>query len=145
MIDIRGGKKLDKVTLCHKPDRPFQTIVVNSGDVAMHLAHGDYLGACTSAARESIVEQDNTLPKPNMVKLYPNPSNHSFTIVASGNTTLTQLVVTDMQGRIIDRKYNVGRNGTFQFGGNYIPGMYLVSVMQDGKIVQRKIIKSGNP
>ena len=37
------------VTLCHKPGEPNQrTLHVPPVDVADHLAHGDYLGACTN-------------------------------------------------------------------------------------------------
>lgn len=35
------------VTICHKPGEHQKTLIVPQSDVSEHLAHGDYLGACT--------------------------------------------------------------------------------------------------
>ncbi|MEO5946214.1 MAG: lamin tail domain-containing protein, partial [Chitinophagaceae bacterium] len=42
VVDIRGGNKLDKVTICHKQN----SLVVNDNAIIAHLNHGDMLGGC---------------------------------------------------------------------------------------------------
>lgn len=41
-----GGGGGGEVVMCHKPGDKQKTIVVSEDDVAGHLAHGDYIGAC---------------------------------------------------------------------------------------------------
>lgn len=49
VVDVRCGKKLNKVEICHVPPgntiNP-QTLCVSANAVPAHLAHGDYLGVC---------------------------------------------------------------------------------------------------
>jgi hypothetical protein len=43
VMDIRGGKKLDKVTICHNQSGTPKTMEVSQSETAIHLAHGDML------------------------------------------------------------------------------------------------------
>jgi len=47
LIPSRALAQQQKVTICHKPGTPDEeTIVVSQSAVAIHLRHGDQLGAC---------------------------------------------------------------------------------------------------
>src|SRR4030095_6695755 len=50
VMDIRGGTKLDKVTVCHTQSGTPITLVVNTSETAIHLSHGDMLGECGSVS-----------------------------------------------------------------------------------------------
>ena len=71
VVDVRCGKKNDKVIVCHiPPGNPgnAHTICVSYNAVAAHLAHGDYLGNCG--------DQLVTLPTEYELHAnYPNPFN----------------------------------------------------------------------
>lgn len=53
VIDVRCGKYLKKVEICHSPPgnpQRAKTLCISAEDVADHLGHGDYLGACGTIA-----------------------------------------------------------------------------------------------
>jgi hypothetical protein len=50
VMDIRAGKKLDKVTICHGQSGTPKTMEVSQSETAIHLSHGDMLGACGAAS-----------------------------------------------------------------------------------------------
>jgi len=71
VIDVRCGKKNNKVLVCHiPPGNPnnAHTICISPNAVPAHLAHGDYLGNCS--------DQLVTLPTEfELHTNYPNPFN----------------------------------------------------------------------
>ena len=99
VIDVRCGKKLDKVELCHVPlEDPGNehTICVSINAVATHLADGDMLAACgtdhscppaKSNSAISFADGNN-----NSIGAYPNPFNQStrieFLSSTEGNVTM---------------------------------------------------------
>ena len=47
VVDVRCGKNMDKVLVCHKDGlQPEKTLCIGVEGVADHLLHGDYLGTC---------------------------------------------------------------------------------------------------
>jgi hypothetical protein len=50
VLDIRGGKKLDKIMVCHNQSGTPKTMEVSQSETAIHLSHGDMLGACGAAS-----------------------------------------------------------------------------------------------
>lgn len=99
VIDVRCGKKLDKVEMCHVPEEDpgnVQTICVSINAVEMHFSHGDLLASCgtdhscpplKSNESLSFAERNN-----NSIEAYPNPFNQSTTLefssVTDGNVTM---------------------------------------------------------
>ena len=140
-MDIRGGKKLDKVTICHNQSGTPNTLEVNASEIAIHLAHGDMLGAC-GASRVLItkgpVEKETTRNGKLAIFAMPNPSAKGFMINVTGDAeSKLMLRVMDISGRIIETK-NVTSNQTIWIGDNYRAGMYFAEIVQDN---ERKIVK----
>ncbi len=51
------------------------------------------------------------------------------------------LIVTDVMGRIVERKMNVPANGTLQLGSRLSAGVYFIEVMQNGKKERLRLVK----
>ena len=137
VIDIRGGNKNDKVTICHNSN----TIVVAGNSIIAHLAHGDMLGSCTSATNaitSRLMNEDAGLKFD--VTATPNPasSNFSVTIAAANSTNKISLRVTDVLGRTVEQKNNLQPNQTITIGDKYRSGIYFAEVLQGNT---RKVIK----
>ena len=87
VIDVRCGKKLNKVELCHVPKgNPgnSHTICVSPNAVGKHLAHGDMLAACgtdhsceDNAKTSPITKVNNDFT---LLDVYPNPIRDNATI-----------------------------------------------------------------
>ncbi|MGZ3923834.1 MAG: Calx-beta domain-containing protein [Flavisolibacter sp.] len=76
------------------------------------------------------------------VKAYPNPSEGEFTLlVQSGASEPVNVVITDVNGRIIEKR--MGVQGNIKIGGGYEPGVYYVQVMQGKEKVVLKLMKQG--
>jgi len=76
------------------------------------------------------------------VKANPNPSQNYFTIIAkSNNNTSVTINITDVAGRIIEKRSNVTPNSTLRFGDKYGRGIYIVQVIQENEKVTLRLIK----
>ncbi len=138
VIDIRGGSKLDKVVICHNNN----TLIVAANSINAHLAHGDMLGSCVGP-EPSVTQRpaENGMPESQelSVSVLPNPTATDFTLVLSGIAgEKISLQIMDVQGRIIEQKFNLRSRQTLQFGKGYSPGVYFAVVL-DG--VSKKVIK----
>ena len=73
------------------------------------------------------------------VNATPNPSTMQFTLNTRSNSTdILIITVTDVMGRVVEKRSNVAANTSLQFGSKYQPGIYFVEVQQGS---ERKIIK----
>jgi hypothetical protein len=147
VLDIRAGKKLDKVSICHTAGID-HTIEIAPSAVPSHLAHGDMLGSCEAIdpiltnlfqwLHEVLADLD--------IKVLPNPSPNSFTLVISGGNTSETITirVSDINGRIIDIKNNLSSNRSITIGDAYQPGIYFVEITQGAVHKQIKLVKLGN-
>jgi hypothetical protein len=141
VMDIRGGKKLDKVIVCHMQSGIPNTLTVNPNEVPIHLSHGDMLGACgvtSGAITKSSSEKEATAASKLAIVAMPNPSAKSFSLNVIGNGS-SQLIlrVMDISGRIIEVR-NVSSGQTIKIGDNYRTGIYFAEILQ-GK--ERKFVK----
>ncbi len=72
----------------------------------------------------------------------PNPATSYFTIaVKSKSSVPVSCIITDMAGRIVERKSNVPANHNFQVGSQLPAGVYLLRVMQGSQQKVLKVIK----
>lgn len=119
VIDVRCGKKLDKVEMCHVPEEDplnVQTICVSHNSVAMHLAHGDMLAAC--GTDHTCYDLDKNQPVARYaepaLKLYPNPFNNRAYVE----------FVNGVEGKVSIELYNaVGQRTKVLFEGEAALGM----------------------
>jgi hypothetical protein len=155
VIDVRCGKKLDKVELCHVPeDNPANehTICVSVNAVAEHLAHGDMLGACGTyhgCDDPKTAPLVSTLDTKYETRLnaYPNPFGESTTIAfSSGVEGQITIQLFDFTGRLIKELFE----GEAELGTEYkirldadrlSPGInFCVLRHSDGTVIINKLI-----
>ncbi len=139
VLDIRGGKKLDKVNICHTTGSGSHGITISSNAVADHLAHGDMLGACvttqSAAATRVTVAAAATLA----VQVLPNPSTSVFTLLVSSQRTERIVVrVLDVQGRVLEQQISNAQSQSIKVGEGFRPGIYFAEIIQGN---ERKLIK----
>jgi hypothetical protein len=120
--DVRGGKKLDKVILCHKPGNTNSTLEVDQNAVAAHLAHGDKLGSCGPVQQYP----------PLNVTANPNPTVNTFLITIKGGNPMepVNMKVYNILGRLVEQKTNLQTGQSFRIGQDYKLGLYLVEFSQ---------------
>src|SRR6185503_8129268 len=138
VMDIRGGKKNDKVLVCHSGN----TLTVDNAETGIHLSHGDMLGVCGATSR-AITKGSLEKEAANKLAIVamPNPSAKSFllNITSNDNSQLT-LRVMDISGRIIEVK-NLVAGQTIKIGDNYHTGVYFAEVTQGNKKEIVKLVK----
>jgi len=137
VMDIRSGKKLDKVYVCHNGT---MTISVSQAEATTHLSHGDMLGECGSASAitKSSFEKEPVATNKLAIAAMPNPSTKGFILIVKGDaTSQLMLRVMDISGRIIEVK-NVTPDQSIRIGDNYRAGMYFAEIIQGN---ERKIVK----
>ena len=140
VVDVRAGKKLDKVAVCHKGG----TNEISSGTVADHLAHGDMLGSCNTpnyASSARSMEKDAIAEL--TVAASPNPTTDYFilSIKGNGSNKKIKLRVIDLLGRSVERMDNVSANQSIRIGSNYLSGTYFAEVIQGDKKVVIQLSK----
>lgn len=147
VMDISGGKKGDKIVICHQNNPKSLTLVISPEDVADHLAHGDMLGSCTaeSSVAETIKSAEtapgNTLPF--QVGVFPNPSNSGFRVeIQRGNPdNPCKIRIFNVSGVILEEISDVLINGSLLIGESYQPGFYFLEVSQGVSRSLHKLIK----
>lgn len=110
VIDVRCGKKLDKVEMCHVPKGDpgnEHSICVSVNAVAKHLAHGDMLAACgtdhSCPPAKSVIASAKELTK---LGAYPNPFDQSTTLQFSSSVQGdVSVVLYDDIGRVVKILY----------------------------------------
>lgn len=157
VVDVRCGKNLDKVSLCHLPGTSKQKqLCVAQSEVSIHLGHGDKLGTCVSSFNLLSDGQTNSTNRNNTgyklesdaaidlnLKAIPNPSNNYFTlkIESDNNEQKINLQVLDLQGKLVENKSNLSANQTLQLGRSYLPGVYIAQIIQGNRRRLVKLVK----
>lgn len=76
------------------------------------------------------------------VKAFPNPSQSYFTVITKSNIDKTlDVTITDVTGRIVERRLNIAANGTIHFGNKLRAGLYFVEVIQAKQKQRLKLVK----
>jgi len=143
--DVRcfaGNSGVQKITICHKTGsskNPCVAICVDQSAVAEHLAHGDFLGKCTSNCSPATSNSRDEIPF--NVIAYPNPSNNQFTFdIESESSDTININVFDIAGRLIKQLDNI-KESSVTFGENLPRGVYIAIVQQGNNQKTVRIIK----
>jgi uncharacterized delta-60 repeat protein len=96
-VDITCAK--NSVYICHNGI----TQCVKTNDIKAHLAHGDYLGTCSTTISFAKNTDTSVLENNDTFLLYPNPTNGSFTAEVCKNNVVegAKLQVVNVLGQII--------------------------------------------
>jgi hypothetical protein len=155
VVDVRCGKNMDKVLVCHRDNGTpqWKTICIGYNDVANHLAHGDYLGNCTTAPSAAstggttsalkVEGVESASLKAFGIKASPNPATTQFTLQvnASNSNEKVSLRISDVNGRQIEVMNNLRGGQTFKLGASYKPGIYIAEMVQGKQKVTLKLVK----
>ena len=141
VIDVRCGKKMNKVLVCHIPPGNLgnaHTICVSYNAVPAHLAHGDYLGNCG--------DQLVTLPTEYELQTnYPNPFNPTTRIDYSlPFDSKVSLQIFDVLGREVVTLVNDNQKAgyyTIDFNAsNLASGIYYYRMIASDFIAIKKMV-----
>lgn len=156
VIDVRCGKKMNKVEICHippgNPDNP-QTLCLSPNAVPAHLAHGDYLGSCDvepcdgyytggNFTKVSRLNQTPVLDDTDW-NVYPNPAVNRASIDLSilyGHEV--QLAIYDASGRVYyNHPSKVLNTPVLEINMNAIPsGIYHVVLKTENQTLVKKLV-----
>lgn len=76
------------------------------------------------------------------ITVRPNPSSNHFIITTKTDRTESITVtITDVVGRIVERRSNIAANGTIQVGNSFRKGVYFVEVRQGTDKQKLKLIR----
>ena len=91
----------------------------------------------TTLALNVTVNTENQLK----IKSFPNPTNLAFGITVTGGTDeKIEITALSSDGKVVYE--NIGNtNRNYSFGNNFLPGTYIIKVVQGDKSVIIKVIK----
>ena len=146
--DVRCGNKNDKVMVCHVApgNGNSKSLCISSNAVASHLKNGSYLGSCSNVTAPIVHRAENTSSKVNSdrmsVTTFSNPTSAQFGIVVHSSNTKEKVYfrVYSADGRLLKFR-TVNANQRFNFGSNYMAGIYLAEVSQGDKKESVRLVK----
>jgi hypothetical protein len=140
VINVRCGKQLDRVLLCHKG----KEYCVEYADVKDHLAHGDKLGSCISTARMANGLEENY--KANELNVSPNPANAAttvtFTLMQAGKYKLELYNINGNRAALLQQGASIASGMvTYQFDAKkFTPGLYLVKLVIGNSTITKQLV-----
>ena len=118
---------------------PFTSIILvkDTGSVAVTAAR-------TAIAAKALPATTNILQsKPLHLKAYPNPSATNFNLmVDGGNSEKINVLVYSFDGKMMYQSSGYS-NTNYSFGNNFMPGMYILKVVQGNATQTLKLVKTG--
>ncbi|MCW3120542.1 MAG: hypothetical protein JWQ38_34 [Flavipsychrobacter sp.] len=144
VIDITccAGKSgmCEKVNVCHGG----KTLCVAASAVPAHLAHGDYLGACSGGKIVTTANggsEDDEITS-DAVKVYPNPTAGAFSVEIPAAHKIADIQVLDITGRVINKMTISDNEGhPVQFNiANAAKGLYIIKVAAGEQTYISKLI-----
>ncbi|WP_210490275.1 Ig-like domain-containing protein [Rufibacter aurantiacus] len=142
VIDVRGGKKQDKVVVCHKGT----ATVVGLDEVQTHLSHGDKLGACTTSSVAATHTSSLQQEVPVALRVYPNPvkgnATIEFTSVKAGQF---EVAVYDLKGTLVKvvarGKATQSQSFTYEVDATtFAEGVYMIRLVSENEIVTQRLM-----
>ena len=152
VVDVTCGKKGKKVWICHiPPGNPnnAHSICVSFNAVAAHLAHGDYLGQCTSGDNLTAIED---LEEDLQVKVSPNPFNYqismSMHLPSDANVEISIYSISGLKvntlhsGNLSHGDHTFVWEGDNYKGSQVSKGMYILQINHGGIIEHHKLLRN---
>jgi hypothetical protein len=137
-----------KIMVCHKGT----SICISENAVASHLAHGDYLGSCSSNNcddESEVISQDNELESGLTTSIYPNPASTSNKVVfkvkslESGNISVSLYNFNGQKMRTLLNKSNNSSENSLELDINtsdLYPGIYFIKTVTSSESKIDKLI-----
>lgn len=135
------GKK--KILVCHNGNNP-HTICININALPAHLAHGDFIGGCTScSSSDDGLVINNGQERIGEMEVSPNPASSEVNVRFPEVATNGQLIVRDQLGRILlSQTLELGTSNTIVDvrTNRFQNGIYFISLLIDGEQTTRKVM-----
>jgi hypothetical protein len=132
----------NQLTICHNYDHHWVNLLIDGCAMAAHLAHGDYIGACTASRPTVATEEDITSLS---LAVYPNPFNEMMTVSFTSDKAEAYTVsVVDLTGRVILSENKMAAEGANEEAlnlQNISSGMYLLVINKGNNVLQTRIVK----
>ena len=160
-FDKKGNYK-GKVNVCHhtngKKGTKHVLISISASAVMTHLTkhgvgtdHADSLGACNATCVGSTSGKGNDDNNKNItasisdnLSVYPNPSNGIFDVRLTGVGLDTDIILFDINGKIIERKLiskEVSSQNIITIGNyNLSSGIYLLKIINQNESITKKLV-----
>jgi hypothetical protein len=111
-------------------------LTLTRGNIQIHIAGQ---ANPVSMARPETEAVDIT---PLGLKALPNPTASHFTLMLTGNPSQAMsLKVTDLLGRVVERRTGLNAGQSLNLGSSYRQGVYIVELTQGNEVRQLKLIK----
>ena len=143
VIDARGGKKLDKVLVCHLG----QLLELNAKQVAQHLDHNDILGSCARGIVSVKIPGNQEQGQVALnLSAYPNPTRDKTTIeFALPEAGKYHLAIYDSKGVLVKKVASGNGAGnsllSFTFDAKqHRAGIYVIKLITDTGVYTRRIV-----
>ena len=148
VIDVRSGKKKDKVDVCHKG----KTNSIAPSAVPAHLGHGDMLGDCSSSTTQARVSSQShsieaeVFDQP-LIRSYPNPFAATTTVqFAFDQEQDYTLDIYDTNGRFIRQlsqgKARAGELKQVEWQAANVPfGVYILRLSSNSGVQHLRIVR----
>jgi hypothetical protein len=158
VVDVRCGKKMDKVLLCHiPPDNPENphNICVSPNAVPDHLSHGDRLGSCDLAepcdgyymgdpgVKRNIVGSNLPILDDSDWLVYPNPAvNSAYVNINRLMGHEIEMIMFDASGRAFwNHPKQVLEHPIIDINTSSLPaGIYHIVLKTEAQSVVKKLI-----
>jgi hypothetical protein len=144
--DVRcfaGNSNIHKVKICHQNGNSCKAICVDSSSVETHLAHGDFVGACTPSCFPPTGAKYTEQANGDYLIVFPNPAHNQITVEFIDNRDhAVQLKLFDLTGRIIRTENFMsvdGINSKIIDLKSLSKGVYLLEI-HNGKVKEKSMI-----
>ncbi|MBC7851725.1 MAG: T9SS type A sorting domain-containing protein [Chitinophagaceae bacterium] len=103
---------------------------------------GSGSGPSQQSFQEAMLEKSKTEEADLTISVTPNPSSNHFTLTTrTSRKDIISVSITDISGRLIERRLNIAPNSTVQFGTNYLKGVYFAEIRQGERKKSIKLVK----
>jgi parallel beta-helix repeat protein len=138
---VTGTRYSGRVTL-----NPYTSIILLQANNGNNASASNSMNASAAAVTNTAVAGPgyiNTEAAKLMVKAYPNPSSHYFSVTTQGGSTSEPMTlrVLDLSGRLLQVKTGITASSTLQIGQYLAAGSYILELIQGNKKVEQKVIK----
>jgi hypothetical protein len=143
VIDATCGNNNNKVIVCHNGNE----ICVSQNAVQSHLNHGCSVGPCSNNAKGgSVIDEEDNNEETGVqalvgkfIRVYPNPSKGIFVLELPDGAKNASVLITDVSGRIIERRVVMGENAISFNLSKVAQGMYMIQVAIGNERYQSRI------
>ena len=123
--------------------------MLGGGSIVIHSSNSNKRTTNTGNTVDTIAKSNvsvSVIEKPEVdkltVKVFPNPASYFFTFsMQSASNEKIKINITDITGRVIEKRTEFPANGSIQLGSRYRPGIYIAEIIQGNEKVTLRIIK----